>query len=96
MLFMDFIAEIRSRHFVSGEDISSIARSLKSSRTTVRKHLLTTEDPVYHRKIQTFLKLGEFQSRLEQWLELDSRLPKKTAQNCTTVRRQLPCPVGDN
>ena len=48
VLFMDFIAEIRRRHFASGEDISSIARSLKLSRTTVRKHLLTTEDPVYH------------------------------------------------
>jgi hypothetical protein len=41
---MDFIAEIRRRHFISGEDISSIARSLNLSRTTVRKHLLTTEE----------------------------------------------------
>ena len=61
MLFMDFIAEIRRRHFISGEDISSIARSLNLSRTTVRKHLLTTEEPVYHRKIQTIPKLGNFQ-----------------------------------
>ena len=77
MLFMDFIAEIRRRHFISGEDISSIARSLNLSRTTVRKHLLTTEEPVYHRKIQTFPKLGDFQDRLKQWLEVESRLPKK-------------------
>jgi DNA-binding transcriptional regulator LsrR (DeoR family) len=52
MLFMDFIAEIRRRHFVSDEDISSIARSLNLSRTTVRKHLLTTEEPVYQRKFK--------------------------------------------
>jgi DNA-binding transcriptional regulator LsrR (DeoR family) len=77
MLFMAFIAEIRRRHFVSGEDISSIARSLKLSRTTVRKHLLTTEEPVYQRKTQTFPKLGEFQERLTQWLEVEYRLPKK-------------------
>jgi len=60
MLFMDFIAEIRRRHFISGEDISSIARSLNLSRTTVRKHLQTTEEPVYHRTIQTFPKLVIF------------------------------------
>ena len=77
MLFMDFIAEIRRRHFISGEDISSIARSLNLSRTTVRKHLLMTEEPVYQRKIQTFPKLGEFQERLKQWLETESHLPKK-------------------
>ena len=88
MLFMDFIVEIRRRHFVSGEDISSIARSLKLSRTTVRKHLLTTEEPVYHRKTQTFPKLGDFQDRLEQWLELDSRLPKKQRR---TAQRLFEC-----
>jgi len=77
MLFMDFIAEIRRRHFVSNEDISSIARSLNLSRTTVRKHLLTTEEPVYQRKNQTSPKLGDFQDRLKQWLEIESHLPKK-------------------
>jgi transposase len=85
---MDFIAEIRRRHFISGEDISSIARSLKLSRTTVRKHLLTTEEPVYHRKTQTFPKLGDFQDRLAQWLELDSRLPKKQRR---TAKRLFEC-----
>ena len=88
MLFMDFIAEIRRRHFISGEDISSIARSLNLSRTTVRKHLLTTEEPVYHRKIQTFPKLGDFQERLEQWLEIESRLPKKQRR---TAQRLFEC-----
>jgi biotin operon repressor len=41
---MDFIAEINRRHFISGENISSIAVALKLSRTTVRKHLTTTDD----------------------------------------------------
>ena len=77
MLFMDFIAEIRRRHFISGESISSIALSLNLSRTTVRKHLQTLEEPTYQRKIQSFPKLGEFQDQLKQWLDTESRLPKK-------------------
>jgi transposase len=85
---MDFIAEINRRHFVIGEDISSIARSLNLSRTTVRKHLLTTEETVYHRKIQTAPRLGDFQDRLKQWLELDSRLPKKQRR---TAKRLFEC-----
>ncbi len=80
VLFIDFIAEIRRRQFLSGEDISSIARSLKFSHITVRKQLLTTEESVYPRTIKTFPKLGEFQDRLEQLLELDSRLPKNNAE----------------
>jgi len=41
---MHLIAEIRRRHFVSGESISFIARSLNLSRPTVRKHLKTELD----------------------------------------------------
>ncbi|MDP2753148.1 MAG: hypothetical protein Q8P40_02020 [Nitrospirota bacterium] len=74
---MDFIAEIRRRHFISDESISSIALSLNLSRTTARKHLKTTEEPVYQRKNQFFPKLGAFQERLDHWLETESLLPKK-------------------
>ena len=74
---MDFIAEIRRRHLISDESISSIAKSLNLSRTTVRKHLLTINDPIYHRKIQTLPKLGDFKDRLKQWLDTESHLPKK-------------------
>lgn len=49
---MDIIAEIRRRHFISGESISSIARSLQLSRPTVRKHLRTEREPVYQRQKQ--------------------------------------------
>jgi len=58
---MDFIAEIRRHHFISDESISSIALSLNLSRTTVRKHLKTIEEPVINGK-SIFSKLGEFQS----------------------------------
>jgi transposase len=77
VLSMDFIAEIRRRHFISSESISSIALSLKLSRTTVRKHLKTIEEPVYQRKNRNFPKLGGFEAQLKQWLETDIRLPKK-------------------
>ncbi len=55
---MDIIAEVRRRHLVSGESISSIARSLKISRPTVRKNLSTEIEPVYKRDPQPQPKLG--------------------------------------
>ena len=83
MLSMDIIAEIRRRHLVSGESISAIARDLKLSRPTVRKHLQTTTEPVYQRQQQPVPKLGEFQSVLESWLKTEQHLPRaqrRTAQ----------------
>jgi transposase len=80
---MDIIAEIRRRHRVSGESISSIARDLNLSRPTVRKHLRTTEEPVYQRQVQPLPKLGDFQPLLESWLETERHLPRaqrRTAQ----------------
>jgi hypothetical protein len=44
VLFMDMIAEIRRRHLVSKESISSIARDLKLSRPTVRKYCRSQAD----------------------------------------------------
>ena len=80
---MDIIAEIRRRHFVSGESISSIARSLKISRPTVRKHLKTETEPVCQRQNQPLPKLGDFKAQLLDWLDSDAKLPKnqrRTAQ----------------
>jgi transposase len=83
VLSMDIIAEIRRRHLISHESISAIARDLKLSRPTVRKHIKTTEPPAYQRRSQPLPKLGRFQSMLEQWLETERHLPKaqrRTAQ----------------
>ena len=80
---MDIIAEVRRRHLVSGESISSIARSLQISRPTVRKHLSTEIEPVYKRESQPEPKLGSFKPLLVNWLEVDYQLPKnqrRTAQ----------------
>ena len=80
---MEIIAEIRRRHLISGESISSIARDLKLSRPTVRKHLQTETEPVYIRQQQPAPKLGDFQSVLESWISTERHLPKtqrRTAQ----------------
>ena len=76
MLFMDMIAEIRRRHWVSKESISSIARDLKLSRPTVRKHCRTQAEPVYHRRKQPVPMLGAFQETLETWLRTERLLPR--------------------
>lgn len=81
---MDIIAEIRRRHFVSKERISSIARSLGLSRPTVRKHLKTEVEPEYRRQTQCAPKLGEFKALLTKWLETEALLPKK--QRRTAMR----------
>ncbi|NHQ87313.1 hypothetical protein HA050_14445 [Iodobacter sp. HSC-16F04] len=80
---MDIIAEIRRRHLISHESISSIDRDLKLSRPTARKYLKTTASPSYQRARQPQPKLSRFQSILEQWLETEQHLPKaqrRTAQ----------------
>lgn len=77
MLGMEFIAEIRRRHLVDGESISSLARALQKSRPTIRKALKTVNEPVYQRKNQPQPKLGAFQEKLEQWLSVEAALPKR-------------------
>lgn len=74
---MDIIAEVRRRHHISQESISSIARSLGISRPTVRKHLDTVEEPVYRRRHQPEPKLGEYKALLTEWLEQEAALPRK-------------------
>ncbi len=80
---MDIIAEIGRRHFVSKESISSIARSLKLSRITVRKHLKTEAGPTYWRRIQPSPKFGKYKELLDSWLKAEAQLPRnqrRTAQ----------------
>jgi len=74
---MDVIAEIRRRHFVEHETITSLAKAFKLSRPTIRKHLKTVDLPVYLRKNQPYPKLGQFREALDTWLEKDALLPRK-------------------
>ena len=84
MLLMDMIAEIRRRHLISQESISAIARDLKLSRPTVRKHCRTQSEPVYHRSKQPTPMLGAFETTLEAWLRTERLLPKRQRR---TARR---------
>ena len=40
---MDNIAEIRLRHFIENETITTLAEAFKLSRPTIRKHLKTID-----------------------------------------------------
>jgi len=88
VLSMDHIAEIRRRHFISGESISSIAKSLNLSRPTVRKALKSDTEPVYQRQVQPTPKLGDFKEQLTDWLVFDSKLPKRRRR---TAQRLFEC-----
>ena len=81
---MDMIAEIRRRHLVSKESISSIARDLNLSRPTVCKHCRTQSEPVYHRLKQPTPMLGAFEETLETWLRTERLLPRRQRR---TARR---------
>jgi len=85
---MDHVAEIRRRYFISNENISEIAKSLKLSRPTVRKALKTETELIYQRNIQPTPKLGAFKEQLSEWLELDARLPKRRRR---TAQRLFEC-----
>ncbi len=82
---MKNIAEIRRRHKINGDSISSLAEEFKHSRNTIRKHLQTVEEPVYQPQQP---KLGEYETQLLAWLELDSKLPRKQRR---TAQRLFEC-----
>jgi transposase len=85
---MQNIAEIRRRHKINGESISSLAEEFKHSRTTIRKHLNSVEEPVYQRQHQPLPKLGEFEAQLVAWLEYDAQLLRKQRR---TAQRLFEC-----
>ena len=66
---MNIIAEIRQHFHIDYETITSLANTFNLSRRTIRKHLNTTDKPVYQRKIQPHPKLGLFHEQLDIWLD---------------------------
>lgn len=89
MIYIERIAEIRRRHFVSKESISEIAKHLCLSRQTVRKALKSEGQPVYQRNIQPTPKLGVFKPQLMDWLELDAKLPKRQRRTAQRLHECL-------
>ncbi|WP_240347962.1 IS21 family transposase [Methylomonas sp. EFPC1] len=88
VLQMDVIAEIRRRHLVEKETISSLAIAFKLSRPTIRKHLKTVETPAYQRQHQPHPMLGSFHQQLHAWLEQEADLPRKQRR---TAQRLYEC-----
>jgi DNA-binding transcriptional ArsR family regulator len=88
VLVMDIIAEIRRRHFIENETITSLAEAFKLSRPTIRKHLKTIAEPVYQRQNQPHPKLGPFHEQLEAWLEQKAHFPRKQRR---TAQRLYEC-----
>ena len=64
---MDMIYEIRRRHLVQKQTITEIAKDMGLSRPTVRKHLLTVDEPKYQRVQPSAPKLDPFEAQLAQW-----------------------------
>ena len=87
------LAEIRRCYFIYKESISKIAERLNLSRQTIRKALKREEPSVYQRNVQPTSKLGAFKPQLVDWLELDTKLPKrqrrikKLSVNCSEINR---------
>jgi len=82
---MDVIAEIRRRHLVEKETISSLAIAFKLSRPTIRKHLKTVEEPAYQRQHQPHPMLGSFHEQLHTWLEQEADLPRNRIEQLATA-----------
>ena len=87
---MDIIAEIRRRHFIENETITSLAEAFKLSRPTIRKHLKTIAEPVYQRQNQPHPKLGPFHEQLEAWLEQEAHFPRKQRRTAQRLIRMSP------
>lgn len=73
------IAEIRRGRLISRESISSIARDLKLSRPTVRKHCRRRAEPIDSRHKQPVPMLGAFRDMLETWLRTEDCCRKLSA-----------------
>jgi transposase len=85
---MDRVYEIRRRYHVQKQNISEIAREMKLSRATVRKHLNTVEEPQYKRPRSPAPKLATCLPLLEQWLQEEATLPRSRRR---TARRMYEC-----
>ena len=73
---MDIIYEIRRRYLVQKQTITDIAKDMGLSRPTVRKHILTVDEPKYKRVQPAAPKLGPFEAQLTQWLVEDAKLTR--------------------
>ncbi len=73
---MGMIYEIRRRYLVQKQTITDIAKDMGLSRPTVRKHILTVDEPKYKRDQTAAPKFDPFKAQLTQWLAEDANLTR--------------------
>ena len=78
---MDMIYEIRRRYLVQKQTVTDIAKDMGLSRPTIRKHILTVDEPKYKRVQTAAPKFDPFKSQLTQWLFEDSKLTRSRCRN---------------
>ena len=82
---METIGRIRREHFLKGKTIKEIARSLRVSRSTVRKVLRSGETSFeYEPNVQPRPKLGRWTAELENLLTSNAAKPSR--EQLTLIR----------
>src|SRR5438477_12023006 len=78
MIGVDMIGQIRRAYFEQRRSIKEIVRTLRVSRTTVRKVVRGKDTEFkYERSVQPAPKLGEWIEVLTAILETESKLPRR-------------------
>lgn len=73
---MDIIYEIRRRYLIQKQTVTAIAKDMGLSRPTIRKYLITVEEPKYERAQPVSPKLGQYEAQLIQWLTDEAKLAR--------------------
>ena len=76
VIYMNMIYQIRRRYLVQKQTVTDIAKDMGLSRPTVRKHLLTTEEPKHTRDHSPAASLDPFKAQLTQWQKEDVKLAR--------------------
>ena len=87
---METALKIRHRIQVCGESIRSVSRSTGLSRTTIRKYLSETPEPVY-RQSHSHPRpvLGPYEDQLKSWLQADQQRPVRERRTQKKLYEQL-------
>ena len=91
MIIMETKVKIRRMHRVDGKSIKQIVRETHLSRNTVRKYLRqeSSEIPTYHQEQVSKPMLGAYEVTLTEWLEKDTKLPKRFRRTATRLFSDL-------
>src|SRR2546423_11963901 len=90
MIGVDMIGQIRRAYFEQRRSIKEIVRTLRVSRTTVRKVIRGRETEFkYERSVQPVPKLGEWIEVLTAILETEAKLPRRERRSTQRLFEEL-------